>query len=482
MYDFRPVAHLIGWHTIALGASMLAPMLLDLADSNGNADGFLVAAFLTLAAGVSLSLITRQREMHGLSRQQAFLLTVLVWTVLPAFGALPFVLGAPRVGFTDAFFEAMSGMTTTGSTVFSGLDAAPRGMLLWRAMLQWFGGLGIVIVAIVFLPAMRIGGMQFFRTAGFDISGEIIPRATEIAADLLLVYVGLTFLCVLAYAAAGMNVFDAISHAMTTLSTGGYANYDASFGAFGPAIQYVAVVFMALAAMPFIRFVQLTKGRALPLWRDSQVHTYLGIIGVVAAILTIARLEVSASPIEEAIRAALFNVTSILSTTGYASTDYSQWGGLAAALFFVISLVGGCTGSSTGAAKVFRYQVLFSALVVQIRRIHAPHGVFPLRYQGRPVEPDVVSSIMAMLFVYVFALSITAILLSLMGLDMITAISAPAATLTGVGPALGPVIGPAGNYASLPDTAKWLLALGMLLGRLEFLSVLVLFMPVFWQR
>jgi trk system potassium uptake protein TrkH len=482
MYDFRPVVHLIGWHTIALGASMLAPLLLDTLDDNGNADGFLLAAFLTLAAGVSLSLITRQREMHGLSRPQAFLLTLLVWTVLPAFGALPFVLGAPGVGVTDAFFEAMSGMTTTGSTVFSGLDTAPRGMLLWRAMLQWFGGLGIVIVAIVFLPAMRIGGMQFFRTAGFDISGEIIPRATEIAADLLLVYVGLTFFCALAYAAAGMSAFDAVSHAMTTISTGGYANYDASFGAFGPAAQYAAIVFMALSAMPFIRFVQLMKGRALPFWRDSQVHAFLGILAVFVTVLASARLETSAGPVEETIRTVLFNVTSILTTTGYATTDYSLWGGLAGIVFFVLALSGGCTGSTSGAAKVFRSQMLFAALVVQIRRIHAPHGVFPLRYQGRTVEPEVISSIMAFVFIYVCALSITAILLSLLGLDMITAISAPAATMTGVGPGLGPVIGPAGNFASLPDTAKWLLSLVMLLGRLEFLSVLVLFMPVFWQR
>jgi trk system potassium uptake protein TrkH len=483
MYDFRPVGHLIGWHVIVLGASMLQPFVIDLADGNDNANAFLISAFLTLAAGLAFTLITGQREVRGLSRPQAFLLTVLVWTILPAFGALPFVFGAPGASYTDAFFEAMSGMTTTGSTVFSGLDTAPRGMLLWRALLQWYGGLGIVIVAVVFLPAMRIGGMQFFRAAAFDVSGDVIPQATRVAADLLTVYVGLTVLAMLAYAAAGMSVFDAVCHAMTTMASGGYANYDASFGAFGPAVQYVAVVFMALAAMPFIRFVALMKGHAGPLWRDTQVRAYLGIIGVAATVLALARLETDpAAPLEETFRAAVFNVTSVLTTTGYASTDYSLWGGLASILIYVVSLTGGCTGSTTGAAKVFRWQVLFAALVVQIRRIHNPHGVFPLRYQGRPVEPEVVSSIMAFFFVYVCTLSIIAILLALLGLDFITAISAPIATVTNVGPGLGPVIGPAGNFAPLPDLAKWVLAFGMLLGRLEFLSVLVLFLPVFWQR
>lgn len=484
MFDFRPVGQLIGLHVIALGASMLLPLLVDLADGHGNARGVSVAAFLTLAAGMAVTLITRhEQQPHGLTRPQAFLLTVLLWTILPAFGALPFIFGAPQVSFTDAYFEAMSGMTTTGSTVFSGLDAAPHGMLLWRAMLQWFGGLGIVIVAILFLPAMRIGGMQFFRTVSFDVSGsEVIPQATRIAADLTILYLALTLACTLGYAAAGMTVFDALCHAMTTIPTGGYANYDASFGHFGPEAQYVAIIFMALAAMPFVRFVELARGRGVRLWQDQQVRGYLVIIAVAASVLALARLHTAPTSAEETFRSSLFSVVSVLTTTGYASTDYGLWGGLAGAVIFVVSLIGGCTASTTGAGKVFRYQVLFSALLVQIRRIHAPHGVYPMRYQGRPVEPEVVSSIMAFFFIYASTLSIIAILLSLMGVDFLTAISAPIATVTNVGPGLGRVIGPSGNFASLPDAAKWVLDAGMLLGRLEFLSVLVLFLPVFWQR
>jgi trk system potassium uptake protein TrkH len=482
MYDFRPVGNVIGRLIIVLGASMLAPLLLDVADGNGNAHGFVLAAFLTLAAGLAMTLITRQGEAHGLTRPQAFLLTVLVWVVLPVFGALPFVFGAPTASYTDAYFEAMSGLTTTGATVFAGLDESPRGMLLWRALLQWYGGVGIVIVAIVFLPMMRIGGMQFFRSESFELSSDVTPRATELAASLFYVYLALSFACVLAYSAAGMNGFDSLAHAMTTVSTGGYGTYDSGFDNFSPAAQYVGILFMWLAALPFIRFIQLARGNTRGIRGDSQIQAFLAIIVLASTAMVVWLVVNDRHPLPEAIREALFNVTSAMTGTGYASDPYDTWGTVPVALFFVIPLIGGCTGSTSCSAKVFRYQVLYSALVVQIRRIHSPHGVFPLRYQSRPVEPEVVSSIMGYFFVFVCALSIWAILLSLLGLDTITAISASVASLGNIGPGLGPVVGPSGNYASLPDTAKWLLSLGMLLGRLEFLSVLVLFMPIFWQK
>jgi trk system potassium uptake protein TrkH len=482
MYDFRPVGHVIGRLIIVLGASMMAPLLLEVMDDSGNTDGFVLAAFLTLAAGLAMTLITRQGETGGLTRPQAFMLTVLVWVVLPVFGALPFVFGAPAANYTDAYFEAMSGLTTTGATVFSSLEEAPRGMLLWRALLQWYGGVGIVIVAIVFLPMMRIGGMQFFRSESFDLSSDVMPRATEIAASLFYVYLALSLACALAYSAAGMSGFDALAHAMTTVSTGGYGTYDSSFMNFDPMTHYVAIAFMWLGALPFIRFVQLARGNTRGIRGDSQIQAFLAIVFVVSASMVVWLVVNDRHPLPEAVRAALFNVTSVMTGTGYASDAYDKWGTVPVALFFVIPLIGGCTGSTSCSAKVFRYQVLYSALVVQIRRIHSPHGVFPLRYQGRPVEPEVVSSIMGYFFVFVCALSIWAILLSLLGLDTITAISASVASLGNIGPGLGPVIGPEGNYASLPDTAKWLLSLGMLLGRLEFLSVLVLFMPIFWQR
>ncbi len=251
---------------------MMAPLLLEVMDNSGNTDGFVLAAFLTLAAGLAMTLITGQGEAGGLTRPQAFMLTVLVWVVLPVFGALPFVFGAPAANYTDAYFEAMSGLTTTGATVFSSLEEAPRGMLLWRALLQWYGGVGIVIVAIVFLPMMRIGGMQFFRSESFDLSSDVVPRATEIAASLFYVYLVISVACVLAYSAAGMSGFDALAHAMTTVSTGGYGTYDSGFENFGPMTHYVAIAFMWLAALPFIRFVQLARGNTRGIRGDSQIQ------------------------------------------------------------------------------------------------------------------------------------------------------------------------------------------------------------------
>jgi len=482
MDSLRPVIYVIGRLSAVLGVSMLVPMLVDLGDGNGNWRGFAVAAFVTVVGGAGLMQISRAAEDEGLTRQQAFLLTTLVWLALPIFGALPFLLGAPGAHYTDAFFEAMSGLTTTGATVFSGLDAAPRGMLLWRAMLQWYGGVGIVLVAMVFLPVLKIGGMQFFRSESFDLTGNILPRATEFAKQLSAIYAVLTAACVMAYSAAGMTSFDALCHAMTTVSTGGYGNYDDSFGAFGPAAQYAAVVFMALGAIPFMVLIQTARGRPQAFWRDPQIPAFLGVILAVAATLAAWLVWQEARAPGEAVRAALFNVTAIMTGTGYASEDFNAWGGFPVALFFMLALIGGCAGSTSCSAKVFRYQILFAALAQQIRRIHTPSGVFPLRYDHRVVEPEILSSVMGYFFVFVTALSVWAMLLSMFGLDATTAISGAVASLANVGPGLGPEIGPAGNYADLPLGAKWLLSAGMLLGRLEFISVLVLFMPVFWAR
>ena len=482
MRGVQPVGHVIGRLTAALGLAMLIPAALDWVDQSPLWQGTVLAAFLTVAAGTALAVLTVRDRGAGLSRHQAVLLTVLVWVVLPVFGALPFVLGAPQADYTTAFFEAMSGLTTTGATAFENLDEADRGMLLWRAMLQWFGGVGIVVVAMVFLPVLKIGGMQFFRSESFDLIGDILPRAAEAARQLSYIYMGLTVACVLAYSAAGMTPFDAICHAMTTVSTGGMGNYDGSFGDLGAAAQYSAVVFMALAAMPFLRLMQVASGRFGPMWRDAQIRGFLTVIAVVATIMVIWLVVHDQRALEPAIRAALFNVTAILTGTGYASEDFYAWGGLPAAFFFILALIGGCAGSTSCSAKVFRYQILLAALRIQLRRIHAPHGVHPLRYQGRPVETEVVSSVMGYFLVFAAALAVWAILLSMTGMDTISSISGSVASLANVGPGLGTMIGPDGNYVNVPESAKWILSAGMLLGRLEFMSVLVLFTPIFWRR
>lgn len=481
MIELRPVGYVIGLLLAVLGASMLVPMATDMAVGNGAWPVFLQSAIVTTLFGALMALACANGAQGGLSLQQTYLLTTLVWLVLPLFGALPFVLGATEARAVDAIFEAMSGLTTTGSTVFSGLDTLPAGLLLWRSMLQWFGGIGIIVVAMVFLPELRAGGMQIFRSESFDTSGKVLPRAVDIAARVMNIYLGLTVACAVGYFALGMSAFDAVNHAFTTLSTGGFSTRDASFGTYQGPMEYAASLFMLLASLPFVRYVQLVAGQARPLLRDSQVRTYLIIIVVISVGLAVYRMLAQGEASEPALREALFNVISIISGTGYASVDYQLWGPLAVTLFFFIGLIGGCAGSTACSVKVFRYQLLFSAIRMQIVKLHTPHGVFQPRYEGRPVDDEVLSSVMSFFVYFVVTLGALSVLLAATGLDATTALSGAATALGNIGPGLGDEIGPAGNFAGLNDAAKWMLCAAMLIGRLELLAVFAIFTLRFWR-
>ena len=481
MFDLRPVCHVIGLLVTALGVSMLIPLLTDLIAGNGHWGAFAESAAITTMIGLLVTIASANAETERLSIQQTFLMTSGLWFVLPIFGAIPFVLGATEARFVDAFFEAMSGMTTTGSTVFTGLDTMPEGLLIWRGLLQWFGGIGIIVVAMAFLPELRVGGMQIFRSEGFDTFGKILPRATEIATSISVIYVALTAAAALTYAAMGLDAFDAIVHAMTTIATGGFANYDASFGGLGAGVEYTGVVFMLLAALPFVRYVQLLAGSATPIWADSQIRAFLVTVLVLSVGMAIYLNIFVGSTSELAIRKALFNTVSIVTGTGYASADYNQWGAVAVTVLFLAGLIGGCAGSTSCSIKVFRYQLLFASVSTQVRRLYAPHGIFEPRYEGRPVADDVVSSVMAFFALFFVTLGVVSVLLALTGLDVITAVSGAAAALANIGPGLGPEIGPAGNFAGLNDPAKWILAFTMLIGRLELMAVFVLFTAAFWR-
>ncbi|MCA0045209.1 TrkH family potassium uptake protein [Celeribacter litoreus] len=481
MTDFRPIGYVIGVLVAFLGMTMIIPLGIDLLYGTDEWHVFFEAGIFTFMFGAALALATQNAHQKGLSIQQMFILTSVIWLVLPMFGGIPFILGATEASVTDAFFEAMSGMTTTGSTVFSGLDDLPEGLLLWRSMLQWFGGVGIIVVAMVFLPELKIGGMQVFRSEAFDTDGKVLPRAAEIASRISVIYVALTVLCFLAYLLVGMGVFDAINHALTTLSTGGFSTRDASFGAFQGPAEYVSAFFMILASLPFVRYVQLLAGTAKPFWRDTQIHAYLGIIFALTIAFAIYRLIVNDDHFEHSFREGLFNVTSIISGTGYASVDYQLWGAFPAVAFFFIGLIGGCAGSTACSVKVFRYQLLWASMRAQIRKIHSPHGVFTPRYQGRPVTEDVLSSVMAFFSLFIVSLGVTSVLLAATGLDVVTAISGAATALACVGPGLGDIIGPAGNFETINDPAKWILAIAMLVGRLEVMSVFALFTIRFWR-
>ncbi|WP_417674573.1 TrkH family potassium uptake protein [Pseudodonghicola sp.] len=481
MFDLRPVGYVIGLLVTILGATMMLPMIADLAEGRGEWHVFFQSGLLTVLIGGGIALSCMNGVGQGLTIQQTFLLASGVWVALPLFGAIPFILGETELRFVDAFFEAMSGMTTTGSTVITGLENLPKGILLWRAILQWLGGIGIIVVAMVFLPELRVGGMQIFQSEAFDTMGKILPRATAIAGQISTIYIGLTVACMLAYLGLGMSFFDALSHALTTCSTGGFANYDNSFANFSGPAEYVASVFMILAALPFVRYVQLLHGDAKPLFRDSQIWTFLAIIGVLVLVTTLVLTSIFPHHWEQAFREALFNITSIISGTGYASVDYMTWGSFLIMLFFFIGLIGGCAGSTACSVKIFRYQILFSSIAVQIRRIRQPHGIFTPRFQGRAVGADVLSSVISFFMFFVVSLGMFAWALSLTGLDMTTSITGAATALANIGPGLGDKIGPAGNFAGLNDPAKWILAAAMFVGRLELMVVYTVLTLRFWR-
>ena len=481
MMDVRPVGYVIGLLVAILGATMLLPMLADFIEGRGEWHVFLASAVITVLTGSVLAMSCSNGVGEGLTIRQTFLLTSGVWVALPVFGAIPFLFGETELRFVDAYFEAMSGLTTTGSTVISGLDDLPWGLLLWRGILQWLGGIGIIVVAMVFLPELRVGGMQIFRSEGFETMGKILPRAQEIAGQISLIYVFLTVVCGLVYAGFGMSFLDATVHAMTTIATGGFSNYDSSFSRFSGSMEYVAAVFMILAALPFVRYVQLANGHTASLWEDSQIRAFLAAIAVLVVVMSVFLTTVFPHHWEQAFRESLFNITSIISGTGYASVDYMVWGSFPVMLFFLIGLIGGCAGSTACSIKVFRYQLLFASIKTQIRRIRSPHGVFMPSYDGRPVSRDVLTSVMSFFMFFVLSMGVLSWALALTGLDFITSVSGAATALANVGPGLGDQIGPSGNFAGLNDGAKWLLTIGMLVGRLELLAVYAIFTVQFWK-
>ncbi|MER5172237.1 TrkH family potassium uptake protein [Thioclava sp. GXIMD2076] len=481
MTDLRPVGYIIGLLITALGIFMLIPAALDLYRGDPNWQAFTESAMICVIVGGLLALAAHDSLGQVLDLRQSFVLTSGVWVALPAMGALPFMIGAPHLSFTDAYFEAMSGMTTTGTTVIPKLDDLPHSANLWRAILQWLGGLGIIIVAMIFLPVMKVGGMQFFRSEGFDTLGKVLPRAREISRALIRIYLGLSVLCCGAFMLSGMSFYDAILHSLTTISTGGFSSEDKSFGAFLGAPEYVASVFMLLAAMPFIRFVQLVKGDAGPIWRDPQVRAFLRWHLYAILIIVIYRLFRHEDPFWPTLRETIFNVVSTFTGTGYSSVDVTQWGHLAFVILIVVGLIGGCTASTGCSVKVFRYLILIESIKAQVRRLYSPHRVTLIRYDGHPVTEDVVNSVMAFFSFFILSFGLLIVALALTGLETRTAVTAAWTAIANVGPCWGPEVSANGSIVSFPETAKWLMSFGMFLGRLELLSVLVLFLPRFWR-
>ena len=479
--DFRPVLFVVGILLITLSLAMALPAIADGLAGDPDWRVFLASSVFTLFIGNCLVLSNRMREPR-LTVRQAFVLTTVSWIVVAAFAALPFAFTDLELSYTDAYFEAMSGLTTTGSTVIVGLDQAPPGILLWRALLQWLGGIGIIVTAIAILPMLRVGGMQLFHTESSDSSEKVLPRAAQLAGAIGLVYLALTLSNGIAYWAAGMTPFEAVCHAMTTIATGGFSTSDNSLGHFrNDAIEGIATVYMVLGSLPFVLYLQTVRGGWTALARDTQVQWFFGL--VLFALVSLAgwlMVANDAAP-TDAFRQAAFNGISILTGTGYSTADFSAWGTFALPVFTLLMFIGGCTGATTGGVKIFRIQVLASTSLSQIRQLIQPHGVFISKFNRRPIPESVPPAVMGFFFLFVVSFGLVAMGLALMGLDYVTSISGAATAIANVGPGLGETIGPSGTFQPLPEPAKWLLSAAMLLGRLELFTVLVLFVPRFWR-
>ena len=481
MVDFRPVAYVIGRILTVLAIFMLAPAIIDWRAGIENAYAFAAASALTGVVGVALTLSTANALGKTLDTRQAYLLTAGIWVLVPFFGAIPFYIGAPGLSLNNAYFEAVSGITTTGATVIVGLDELPAGMNLWRGMLNWLGGLGIAFIAMIFLPLMRIGGMQFFRTEGFDTFGKALPRATDIARQLLLVYCGLTFIIITVYAMIGMTGLDAVVNGFATVATGGFSPTDLSFSKYPGAGEYFGSLFMVLSALPYIRYVQLVNGTARPLWHDLQVRAFIRWLLASVLAVTVWRVTSAGAEIEPTFRETLFNLTSIMTGTGFFSGSFVGWGGFSMVVAFVVGLIGGCSGSSSGALTVFRVQIALAFLAREIRRIGNPNAVDPVKYDGRTVTEDVLNAVVMFVSGYVVIIGVLSTAMTLTGVDTVSAMFAVWQAMGNIGYGFGPLMQPTGTFVAFPPAVIAIMSVAMILGRLGLLALLVLVLPRFWR-
>ena len=479
MSNYKTVFFTLGILQIILGIFMLIPVIVQFFYTEVDSS-FFGASIVTIIFG-TLFFLSNLDHDKKLNLQQAFLLTSLSWLSIAIFGSLPFIFSNTGFSITNAFFESMSGITTTGSTIIPNLESMPKGILFWRAILQWLGGIGIIVMAITLMPIMNVGGMQLFKISNNDSSEKILPKSKEIALRLIYIYSSLTALCATSYKILGMNYFDSITHSMTTIATGGFSNYNESIGYFNSfSIEISAMIFIILGSLPFISYIKFLSGNKRIFFSDIQIKTFLKIILISVIIMSIYLTINNSTQFD--LRSIFFNIISILTGTGYVNAQFDSWGSFPLILFLALMFIGGCAGSTTCGVKIFRIQILYSFISNQLKKIIYPKGIFVLKYNQSPVDDKFVASIISFIYLYFVIFFIITALLSLTGLDFITSISGAATSISNVGPGLGSIIGPNGNFSSLPDISKWILALGMILGRLELFAILVLFLPSFWRN
>ena len=481
MSNYKTVFFTLGALQIVLGLSMIVPILAQFF-YNQLDSGFISSGLVTIVFGV-LFLLSNLDHDKKLNLPQAFLLTALSWLSIAVFGSLPFIFSEIELSITDAFFESMSGITTTGSTIITNLNETPKAILLWRGMLQWLGGIGIIVMAITLMPIMNIGGMQLFIISTSNTKEKILPKSKEISIRLIIIYLSLTLVCALFYKIFGMSFFDSIVHSMTTIATGGFSNYNESIGYFNSSlIELTSIVFIILGSIPFIAYIKYLNGDKKIFLNDTQIKTFIKIV-IFSILLLFFYLSIkNQSFFEVNLRAISFNVISILTGTGYVTQNFSDWGHFPLIYFVILMFIGGCAGSTACGIKIFRVQILYQFISNQLKKIIYPRGIFKIKYENNNVDDKFLASIMSFIFLYILIFFIITALLSTSGLNFITSLSAAATSISNVGPGLGDIIGPNGNFSQLSDVSKWILSLAMILGRLELFAVLVLFIPSFWRK
>jgi len=481
MSNYKTVFFTLGILQIILGISMIFPIITQIIFGELNSS-FISASLITIIFG-TLFLLSNLDQDKKLNLQHAFLLTALSWISVAIFGSLPFIFSDLNLSITDSFFESMSGITTTGSTIITDLNSTPKAILLWRAILQWLGGIGIIVMAITLMPLMNVGGMQLLKISSTDGSEKILPKTKEISIRLIIIYITLTFLCALFYKIFGMKFFDSLTHSMTTIATGGFSNYNDSIGHFNNfKIEMTSMIFIILGSIPFIAYIKYLSGTKNIFITDTQIKSFIKIIFFSILILFLYLVIFNKSFSEISLRSISFNVISILTGTGYVTQNFDSWGNFPLIYFLMLMFIGGCAGSTTCGIKIFRVQILYLFIKNQLKKIIYPRGIFIIKYDNNNVNEKFMASIISFIYLYIVIFFVIAALLSLSGLDFTTSISGAATSISNVGPGLGELIGPNGNFSQLPDFSKWVLSFGMILGRLELFAILVLFLPSFWQK
>lgn len=477
----QAIFRLHGQLLIGLACAMLLPMMVEL---YRHTQDWQIYALSSLGTGFIGIILCITNQIQTINKRYIFLFTTSVWLITPLFAALPFIFTTSEypLNLSDAVFETISGLTTTGSTVITHLDETPYGLLLWRSLLQWIGGIGIVVMAMVILPQLGIGGMQLLRSESSDKSDQTLPRARQVARATFSIYIFLTCACTVTYYVAGMSGFDAINHAMTAISTGGFSTHDKSIMHYNSLlIENITSLFMFLGGIPLMLYFSIFMGKKPNSILLSQTQAYSILCLITALLFIIWLLYNHLYDYWTAISHAIFTIISIITTTGYTAVDYTGWGNFIIIMVYFLTIVGGCTGSTSGGIKIFRFQVIFTSLKSDMFKMLHPNGVFIKLIGGKSISANAELSVKMFFIMFCIAFSIITLLLSLTGLDIITSMSASATAISNVGPGLGAIIGPTGNFASLPNITKWILAFGMVLGRLEILTVLVILNRYFWR-